>query len=450
MDITYDPVSSRSKREARVTAWLSPKEASGEPLKFESEAAQARYRDGITRFLDALSLERVPDRVPIMALGTFMQTQVYGVSARDALYDYEKLFSTHQRFLDEFQPDYYGSPAFVGSGRIFELLDLKTYRWPGHGSSEWSGYQCVEGEYMTAEDYPALIRDPSGFWLQSYLPRTLGALEPFRALAPLTSMYEIVSFSGCMIPFGLPPVQAALKALMDAGAEALKWVEHVARFDLTARRKGFSTLFGGTSKAPYDVLADTLRGTQGIMTDLFRRPDLVIQAMERLLPIYIEQGVAMATMSHNPLVFIPLHKGADGFLSDQQFAKFYWPTLRALLIGLINEGCIPVVFCEGSFNTRLDYLRDLPAGSSFWIFDRSDMVRIKSQLGNRICIGGNVPAGLLLTGSVDEVKACCRELIDRVGSGGGYVMSNGTAMDEVNAANLHAMIDFTREYGVYK
>jgi hypothetical protein len=29
-------------------------------------------------------------------------------------------------------------------------------------------------------------------------------------------------------------------------------------------------------------------------------------------------------------------------------------------------------------------------------------------------------------------------------------MSNGTGMDEGKAENLHAMIDFTREYGVYR
>jgi len=262
-------------------------------------------------------------------------------------------------------------------------------------------------------------------------------------------MYEIVALAGSVIPFGLPPVQSALKALMKAGTEALQWVEHVVRFDQCAQSKGFPTLIGGATKAPYDILADTLRGTQGIMTDLFRRPELVVQAMERLLPIYVEQGVAMATMANNPLVFVPLHKGADGFLSDPQFAKFYWPTLRSLLIGMVNEGCIPMVFCEGSFNTRLDYLRELPPASTFWIFDRSNMSRIKEQLGDRICIGGNVPSGLLLTGSTDEVKACCRELIDHVGQGGGYVMCNGTAMDEGNGANLHTMIDFTRDYGVY-
>ena len=57
---------------------------------------------------------------------------------------------------------------------------------------------------------------------------------------------------------------------------------------------------------------------------------------------------------------------------------------------------------------------------------------------------------MLLTATPEEVKAYCKNLIDVVGKGGGYVMSNGTGMDEGNVENVHAMIDFTREYGVYK
>jgi uroporphyrinogen-III decarboxylase len=148
-------------------------------------------------------------------------------------------------------------------------------------------------------------------------------------------------------------------------------------------------------------------------------------------------------------VVIPLHKGADGFLSDKQFAKFYWPTLKALLIGLANEGCVPFVFCEGSYNSRLDYLKELPPGTTFWLFDRTDLARVKQVLGETICIGGNVPSGLLLTGTPSEVKAYTKNLIDQVGAGGGYVLCNGTAMDEGNRENLHALIAAAREYGVY-
>jgi hypothetical protein len=55
----------------------------------------------------------------------------------------------------------------------------------------------------------------------------------------------------------------------------------------------------------------------------------------------IGMGVSASRQTGNPLIFIPLHKGADGFLSDEQFQKFYWPQLKQVMLGLIENGCIP-------------------------------------------------------------------------------------------------------------
>jgi uroporphyrinogen-III decarboxylase len=202
--------------------------------------------------------------------------------------------------------------------------------------------------------------------------------------------------------------------------------------------------------APFDILADTLRGSRGIMLDMYRQPDMILAAVERLLPIYIKQGVRMANASGNPVVFIPLHKGANGFMSDEQFKTFYWPTLKGLILGLAEEGCVPLLFAEGGYNDRLEYLKELPKGSCFWLFDRTDMQAAKQAVGDKICTGGNVPTSLILTGTAGEVTDYCKHLIDTVGPGGGYIMAFGTAMDEVKADTVHAMIDTTKSYGVYR
>ena len=72
------------------------------------------------------------------------------------------------------------------------------------------------------------------------------------------------------------------------------------------------------------------------------------------------------------------------------------------------------------------------------------------MLGDHICIRGNVPLSLLCTGTPDEVKYYCKKLIDVVGKGGGYIMDAGGGLDEAKAENVHAMIDFTKEYGIYR
>jgi hypothetical protein len=441
----WKEMSAKEKREARFSQWLSP-----EGVKFKNPQAEADYKARVQRFIDAFTLEKLPDRVPIYISGSFIQANLYNKTPYEALYDYDKKGEVHRKFLTDFQPDFIGSIGTVGAGKIFDTLDYTQYCWPGHGVSETSGYQALEKEYMKAEDYPALIDDPSNFWLRTWLPRAFSALEGLKDIPPATNICEIVEVSGAMVPFGLPQVQKALKALMQAGEEALKWVGKLGAYSMEFKSMGFPGFIGGGCKAPYDVLADTLRGTRGMMLDLYRQPNMVLKAMERIIPLQIKQGVNLATQAKNPNVFIPMHKGADGFMSDEQFKKFYWPSLKAVILGLAEEGCIPYLFCEGSYNSRLQYLKELPKASCFWIFDRTDMTEVKKTIGNSLCIGGNVSAGLLLTGSIQDVKDYCKKLIDTAGKGGGFVMATGTSMDEGKADTLHAMIDFTKEYGVYK
>jgi hypothetical protein len=48
-------------------------------------------------------------------------------------------------------------------------------------------------------------------------------------------------------------------------------------------------------------------------------------------------------------VLIPLTKGSGRFMSLDQLKRFYWPTLRELLIALVREGLNPVLLVEGPY-----------------------------------------------------------------------------------------------------
>ena len=144
----------------------------------------------------------------------------------------------------------------------------------------------------------------------------MGSLESFKHLAPLTNMSEMYGgFTGfAMLPFGLPDVQKSFKALLEAGSEALKWAGYVIAVNQDAAAAGFPGFFGGGTKAPFDFIGDTLRGTKGIMMDMYRQPEKLLKALDVVTPLLINQGVSAAKVNGAPVVFIPLHKGADGFL----------------------------------------------------------------------------------------------------------------------------------------
>jgi uroporphyrinogen-III decarboxylase len=204
----------------------------------------------------------------------------------------------------------------------------------------------------------------------------------------------------------------------------------------------------GFGKAPYDILADTLRGTRGIMIDRFRRPEKILEASERLVPILVEWGVRQAERADAPLITFVLHKGADGFMSDADFRTFYWPQLKAVMKGLIAEGIVPYMFAEGAYNKRLDVIADpdLPAGSVTWLFDQTDMRTAKRALGGKACIAGNVPTALLALSTVDEVERYVTDLLNDCATDGGFYLQNGAVLDDAKAENLKAMIDTGRAW----
>ncbi len=436
------------KLEAAFQRLLSPKGPDGNDVQFQSAEAKANYQASLTRIKAAIQL-REPDRVPVTVLPSMFPYLNAGMTVEEAMYDYDKCTSAFKKFILELQPDMHIGASAPGPGRFYEILDYKLYSWPGHGVAPEHCYQCNEAEYMTADEYDLFMMDPSFYFRNFYLPRVFGALGGLGMLAPYTNILEMYGVAFNFVPYALPPVQATFHALFEAGAEALKWAMAMGASDAELTTLGFPTILGGFTKAPFDVLGDTLRGTKGIMLDIYRRPDKLLAAMERLVPIMIGMGVSAAQQTGKPLIFIPLHKGADGFLSDAQFKKFYWPTLRQVILGLIENGCIPFPALEGHWSSRLEVIQDVPRGTTVWMVDQTDMAQVKQTLGQNACLIGNVPSSMLRLGTPQEVREYVKRLIETAGQGGGLIVSNGAFFDEARMENVKAMVEAAKAYGVY-
>jgi hypothetical protein len=450
MEKAWEEMSADEKQEAQFQKLLTPKDHEGNDLKFQSPQAEAAYKASINRMKNAIQLKEPEDRVAVCLFPGMFPVTYAGMTMKEAMYDYEKCIAAFKKFVLDFKPDLQFGAAAPGPGKFYEILDYKLYAWPGHGVGPDSSYQCLEKEYMTAEEYDLLITDPSFYFRNFYLPRVFRALDGFAMLPPFTGILEMYGVAFNFIPFGLPPVQNTFKALFEAGAEAMKWAGALGGYDGEMATLGFPNVLGGFTKAPFDTIGDTLRGTKGIMVDMYRQPDKLLAALDALTPIMIGMGMGAAQQTGNPVIFMPLHKGADGFLSDAQFKKFYWPSLKNVIVGLIEGGCIPFLAAEGGYNTRLEDIKDIPKGKTIWMFDQTDMAKAKEVVGDTLCLFGNVPSSLLKIGTPDEVKEYCRNLIDTAGRGGGFIMGNGAFFDHAKPKNIEAMVEFSKEYGVYK
>jgi len=445
MEKKWADLSPEEKREERFNWWLSPPD-----VQFVSLEAEKAYKIRVQRLIDVYKVQE-PDRVPVSLPFGALPAYLYGTDYRTVMYDYHKAAQAWMKFNKEFETDYLISPAMVLPGKVYELLDYKLYTWPGHGMPESSnGYQYIEGEYMKEDEYDALITDPSGFLTRVFMPRAFGALQPFSMLQSTVSVIELPTFY--LMPYAMPPVQAAQQALIDAGKELSEWMGSIFQFTKQGMELGFPPMASGAfCKAPFDTLGDTLRGTKGIMMDMYRQPDKMVKAMDVLADMTIHSVISTVNANRSLAAIFPLHKGADGWMSDKQFSTLYWPSLKKIIDQLISEGILIILFAEGGFNTRLESVNEFPKGAVHWMFDRTDMAKAKKILGDKCSISGNVPASLLVAGTPQEVKEYCRNLIGICGKGGGYMLAPGTAdITEARPENVRAMIEAAKEYGVYK
>jgi uroporphyrinogen-III decarboxylase len=449
MDKKWEEMSADEKQEAQFQRLLSLKDAEGKDMQFQSPKAKEKYKANLTRIKDAIQRKKKPDRVPIAILPSMFAFLNAGITPYDAMYDYQKAVNAFKDFILEMDPDMHIGAAQAGPGRFFELVDYKLYAWPGHGVKKEHCYQMLDAEYMKPEEYDILISDPSRFFINYYLPRVFGILDGFQMLPNFPGIQEMYGVAFDFIPFCLPPVKETFKKLAAAAEEAMKWAGYIGGLNAELTTMGYVNILAGYSKAPFDTIGDTLRGTRQILMDIFRRPDKLLEAMDVLVPIMVNVGLGSARATGNPMVFMPLHKGADGMMSDEQFKKFYWPTFKKVIEGLIDGGCIPFPALEGHWETRLDIIQDIPKNKTVWMVDQSDMKKAKETLGKNACLLGNVPSSLLGLGTPDEVKDYCKKLIDTVGRDGGFIMANGAFFDEAKAENIKAMVEVTKEYGKY-
>ena len=410
--------------------------------------AKARYDARWQRILDCVAL-RQPERMPVVMYGTYWFAKYGGISCKELMYDYQKNKEITERAVLEFEPDAV-APLFGGTalGKVFDALDYKQLQWPGHGVGDNQPYQYLDREYMKAEEFPDFLRDPTGFYLNSYLPRIFGAFEGFENFPVLPGMFYFRAITG-LRPLANPEFRKALQRVLDAAEVIDSYMTESAQWNRRIASLGFPLTNGSASGAPYDVLADYFRGATGMMKDLFRRKEVLLEAIDSMRQHLVKMTIANARASGNPIVFIPVHWAPDAFMSQKQFETFWWPSFRQMMLDLIDAGLIPMPLWESDCTKRLETIRDIPAGKCIYWFERTDIVKAHEVLGDVVALRGNISPSLMTTGTPAEVDAAVKNLVDKIWNKGGKLILD-TAFgipDETPTENVRAMFCAARKYG---
>ncbi len=407
-------------------------------------AHDARWR----RVMDCVALKQ-PDRMPVAMLATFWLAKYGDISHRQLMYDYDKTAEIATRAILEFQPDIYSPPIQgVTSGRVLEAAEFKQLQWPGHGVGDHQPFQYLDREYMMADEYDEFLFDPTGFYLQKYLPRVAGAFEGIQDMPVLPGLYYFRLLGG-LRGFAKPGVRQAFEKIFKAAEEAETMAAHHLALTAKLADLGFPTAYLSTGVSPYDYIADYFRGARGMMTDLYRNKDKLLQLLDKSRIFLTRAIITTAKATGNPIVFIPIHWAPDAFMSDKQFREFWWPPFRQMLLDLIDADLIPMPLWEADCTKRLEIIKDVPPGKCIYWFERTDMVKAFEVLGDVVALRGNLSPSMMTTGTPADVDAAVRHLVDNVFNKGGRLILDCAfgIPDETPVENVRAMFDAARKYG---
>ncbi|MCA9909261.1 MAG: hypothetical protein KC519_11475, partial [Anaerolineae bacterium] len=112
---------------------------------------------------------------------------------------------------------------------------------------------------------------------------------------------------------------------------------------------------------------------------------------------------------------------------------------------LYEEGITSYLFIEGSYNTRLENLAEMPEKSLVCHFDQTDMKRVKEVLSDKYIIAGNVPASLMSVGSTDDLRAYCDNLVELFSDTPAYILAHGCYFENTTDDKMRAFMDSVKK-----
>ena len=248
--------------------------------------------------------------------------------------------------------------------------------------------------------------------------------------------------------FAKPRVRESLQRLIDASEVVDEFSRQVTKFKDHVEGLGWPLTNGAQANAPYDVVADYMRGATGAMKDMYRHKERMLACINQIYGYIERQILENAAASGNPVVMLATHWAPDAFMSDKQFREFWWPPFQKLLLSLIAHDLIPMVLWEHDCTKRLEVIKDVPAGKCIYWFERTDMVKAFEALGDRVALRGGLSASLVTTGTPEQIDVTVKHLVENVWRrGGNLILDIGTPLpEETPIENVRAIYASARKY----
>ncbi|MEK6671995.1 MAG: uroporphyrinogen decarboxylase family protein [Nitrospirota bacterium] len=187
-----------------------------------------------------------------------------------------------------------------------------------------------------------------------------------------------------------------------------------------------------------------LRGTEKVMTDVFKQKDNLRKLCEIATDSLIVYAEAQIKAGADIICLgDPVSSGA--IISKKTWQEWGFPYTKRLVDTIKSKGVKAMLHVCGNTTDRLESLA--ATGADILSLDMAvDFGKAREILGPDVCLMGNVSTTTLATGTPDEVRAETKAVIMRAGRNGRLIISAGCLIGETcPAGNMEAMVSSAHE-----
>jgi len=389
--------------------------------------AEALRQERRQNLIDALSFKE-PKKIPVGAEVLSWPFAYANVKYADIMDDPEAVAREYVKFLDVIELDFLHGGSISQPVRFYEALGVTNFKIGADGVVVV--HLQPEIEFMTADEYPELIADPTGF-REKLVRRRCSAFD-----LPKEEAYEKVK-----------EALIGLNTWMKANALITAYVRE---------EKGLIPLVGSPLRFtnPLTTIFDRLRGMKDTLVDLRRRPEVVKEAYNALLEFskaeFAKYDPKDFTEPH-PLGNSTYH--VECFLSPPLFDEYYFDAFSETVMPFMEAGQKFFIKGEGRFLNTIDRFRKFPKGAVVFMLDEDDPFEAYEAIGDWQSIGTGITADLLQLGTKEQCVDFVKRCFDTMAPGGGFIFMQNKPLlcaSDAKLENLIAVYETANELSLKK
>jgi uroporphyrinogen decarboxylase len=187
--------------------------------------------------------------------------------------------------------------------------------------------------------------------------------------------------------------------------------------------------------------------------DCMKNPEVVHEACEVITDVLVEQIDALCETGVHAVVLDTLF-ASGSIMSKDLWMKMEAPYARKLAERVHSHGRAVIVHNCGNnvyFDIQIETMAPEAISFAYLPDDCKTPQELKAKWGDKTCLIGYVaPSPTMMLGTPEQVKEVCKEQIQVLAPGGGYILSTGCEFPPNGPLlNAIAMMEAAEEYGRY-